>query len=165
MRTPLIVDGYNVLYENPHLSRLARRSFEEGREMLITYLGAKAQAYEITVVFDGWRSGSMVETTEWARGVRVVYSRLGERADEVIKRLIDRSPAQTVVVSNDIEIRTHALRAGCQVARPDKLTPNATRTPGRDDDDPSGRAGQARGTKKGPAQRPKRRRGPPEWQF
>ncbi|MCL4533603.1 MAG: NYN domain-containing protein [Bacteroidetes bacterium] len=159
MRPPLIIDGYNVLHENPQLAQLSRRSMEEGREMLVSYLSAKAGRYDITVVFDGWQHGGPAETAERVRGVRVVYSKLGERADEVIKRLIDRAPPQAIVVSNDIEIRTYAERAGCQVARPDQLTRIASERPVQENDR------RVSSEKRGPAQRPKRRRSPPPWRF
>ena len=39
------------------------------------------------IVFDGWQAGGLRETRDLHRGIRVIFSRRGERADEVIKRL------------------------------------------------------------------------------
>jgi uncharacterized protein len=155
-RQPLIVDGYNVLHENSQLAGFARRSLEDGREALVNYLSAKASVYDITVVYDGWRDGQAIESVAMARGVRVIYSRMGERADEVIKRLAAASGGTAIVVSRDGEICDYARLAGCVVASPDSLT-----TPDR----PARGPAPERHQKKGPARRSPRQRGPAPWRF
>ena len=48
----------------------------------------KIKRHEITVVFDGWKSGSGDESHSVTGGIKVIYSKLGEKADAVIKRIV-----------------------------------------------------------------------------
>lgn len=84
------------------------------REQLIQLLIAykKIKGHDITVVFDGWKSGSGREEQFTTGGVRVIYSRLGEKADAVIKRIISREKKEWIVISSDREIMSHAWACG-----------------------------------------------------
>ena len=64
----------------------------------------------ITVVFDGWQQGQPSEQREHRAGVQVIYSKRGERADQVIQRLAREYGADCAVVSSDHEI-VNAARA------------------------------------------------------
>lgn len=68
----------------------------------------KIKTHDITVVFDGYKSGAGVENVAVCGGVKVIYSRLGERADDVIKRIISKDRKEWIVVSNDRDIANHA---------------------------------------------------------
>lgn len=60
------------------------------------------------VVFDGWKGGSGVESSSLRGGVKVIFSRLGEKADSVIKRILSAERRDWIVVSSDREIANHA---------------------------------------------------------
>lgn len=79
------------------------------RQKLIERLSAykKQKAHDITVVFDGWKGGENTETHSTEAGVKIIYSRLGETADAVIKRIIAEQ-RHYIVVSSDRDIQTHA---------------------------------------------------------
>ena len=98
----LIIDGYNLLGVRGGL----RGGIEARREALIRDLAGYRQrkGHPLIVVFDGWRSGHPVERTEWREGIEVVYSRQGEPADAVVKRLAEKYGADCAVVSSDHEI-------------------------------------------------------------
>ncbi len=64
------------------------------------------------VVFDGWKGGSNLETSSIMGGVKVVYSRLGEKADSVIKRIVSSERREWIVVSSDREVAAHAWATG-----------------------------------------------------
>ncbi|HAK89813.1 MAG: hypothetical protein A2077_02055 [Nitrospirae bacterium GWC2_46_6] len=81
----------------------ARDSFIE---LLISY--KKLKAHDITVVFDGHKSGAGTEHVSVSGGVKIIYSRLGERADDVIKRIVSTDKKEWIVVSNDRDIVNHA---------------------------------------------------------
>lgn len=106
----LIVDGYNV-------TKLAWPSSTllDQRTRLVSGLGpvAAQTGAEITVVFDGV-SGVKVGAPRAPRGVRVVFSRDGETADEVIRQLVAAEPTGRVVVvaSSDQEVAAAARRPG-----------------------------------------------------
>lgn len=72
----------------------------------------RIKGHDITVVFDGWKSGGHREASMVAGGVRVIYSRLGETADSVIKRMIEREKREWIVVSSDREIAAYAWSCG-----------------------------------------------------
>ncbi|MBI4822640.1 MAG: NYN domain-containing protein [Nitrospirae bacterium] len=82
---------------------------EAQRQKLIGKLSVykKQKAHDITVVFDGWKRGSHTETLYIDSGIRVVYSRLGEKADIVIKRLLE-DKRHYIVISSDRDIQSYA---------------------------------------------------------
>jgi predicted RNA-binding protein with PIN domain len=72
----------------------------------------KTRNHYITVVFDGWKSGGHREESVVMGGITVVYSRLGEKADSVIKRIICTGKKEWIVVSSDREIVLRAWACG-----------------------------------------------------
>ena len=109
----LIIDGYNLLGVRGGL----RGDVEAKREALIRDLAGYRQrkGHPVTVVFDGWRSGNPLERAQWREGLEVVYSRQGETADTVIKRLAERYGSDCAVVSSDHEIGNFARAHGSTV--------------------------------------------------
>jgi len=110
LATHLIVDGYNFIGHDGglHGDLRARRDRLVGR--LAAY--QRQRGHRLTVVFDGWRSGWSTEHRDRIDGVDVIYSREGERADEVIARLAGEEGAAVVVVSSDREVQRAVRRAG-----------------------------------------------------
>jgi len=109
----LIIDGYNLLGVRGGL----RGDVEARREQLIRDLAGYRQrkGHPVTVIFDGWRAGHPVERAEWREGLEVVYSRQGEQADAVVKRLAEKYGSDCAVVSSDREITNFARVHGCTV--------------------------------------------------
>jgi predicted RNA-binding protein with PIN domain len=115
MSLHLIVDGYNVIRQVPRLQSLDARDLEAGRAALLEALAAYRRTrpvHQVTVVFDGWQGGELQESRDRYRGLAVVYSRRGERADEVIKRLLHQEGRRAVVVSSDRELQIWARNIG-----------------------------------------------------
>ncbi len=106
----ILVDGYNVIGSDSGLTGM----LEQKRNWLVQQLSRYQQlkGYSVTVVFDGWRSGSVDETEEKQHGLTIVYSQRGERADAVIIRRARQRGSGVVVVSSDREIRTAVRRFG-----------------------------------------------------
>jgi predicted RNA-binding protein with PIN domain len=102
----IIIDGYNAI-------GVQHRDVEAERRRLIGALieYRKRKGHDITVVFDGWRGGGGSESRAREGGVEVVYSALGERADDVIKRAVKAGDRQWIVVSSDREVQSHAWGA------------------------------------------------------
>lgn len=73
------------------------------------------KGHAITLVFDGWQAGSGSEHHEFQSGVEVVYSKRGERADQVIQRLARSYGRDCAVVSSDHEVANAARAAGAFV--------------------------------------------------
>jgi hypothetical protein len=101
----LLIDGYNV-------TGTAHNDLEKARNDLISALSeySKIKAHHLTVVFDGWKDGKAEETITWVGGVRVIYSRLAEKADSVIMRIILKEKKPWIVISSDREIADFALK-------------------------------------------------------
>jgi len=86
MPTHLIIDGYNVL----GLTGKFSNRLESAREEFLRALGSYRHrtGHSVTVVFDGWQQGQPLEQHEHRAGVEVIYSKRGEKADQVIQRLV-----------------------------------------------------------------------------
>jgi predicted RNA-binding protein with PIN domain len=108
--THVLVDGYNVTKTGyPALSLEAQRTRLLGG---LGALAARTQA-EVTVVFDG-ATGAVPVKLPAPRGVRLLFSRTGETADEVLRRLAQHEPRgrPVVVVSSDREVADGVREAG-----------------------------------------------------
>lgn len=99
----IIIDGYNLLHNSPKYSSLSHKDLEKAREALLADLALyrRKRGHKILVVFDGWRGGYNQESRKTERGVSVIYSRLGEKADEVIRRLTQEVKKELAVVTSD----------------------------------------------------------------
>ncbi len=109
----LIIDGYNVLGRVGGLSG----PIEPARESMLQALAEYQQRklHPITIVFDGWKQRDPSERREHRAGVLVVYSRRGERADQVIQRLAREYGADAAVVTSDREVARSAQASGAFV--------------------------------------------------
>lgn len=109
----IIIDGYNYIRQTD-LRRFENISLEKGRDELIRRLAVykKARGHKITVVFDGIIGGSHSEERDRTAGISIIFSRRGETADEVIKRIIRNSAEEIMVVSSDREVASAAERKG-----------------------------------------------------
>lgn len=113
MSTHLIIDGYNLLGRTGNLTG----HIESARETLLQALAAyrHRKNHPITIVFDGWQQGQPMEQREHRAGVQVIYSKRGERADQVIQRLAREYGADCAVVSSDQEVARSAKVSGAFV--------------------------------------------------
>ncbi len=79
-------------------------------DSLIAY--GKRKGHNVTVVFDGWRTGQGQESQTVTGGITVIYSRIGDKADAVIKRIISSARREWIVVTSDRDIANHAWASG-----------------------------------------------------
>ena len=114
----LIIDGYNVTKRG-----YGELSLEQQRDRLVNRLGGLAAqtGAEITVVFDG--AERVVGLPPPPRGVRVLFSRKGETADDLIRSLVRAEPPgrALVVVSSDREVADGVRRHGAYPVAADAL--------------------------------------------
>lgn len=163
----LIIDGYNLIRQSDVLRLHERQGLEAGRRALIHLLAGyrRARGHRITVVFDGWLGGPPQEERDRESGIDIIYSRRGEKADEVIKRLVRGHAGETMVVTSDRPVMDAAMRAGAvaiasrefeeRIRRPQVEPAPVSALRGKDDgeDSPSPRGPK----KKGPSHRTSRR--------
>ena len=114
MTVHIIVDGYNVIRQSPTLASLDRRDLAEGRQALIDMLAAykRLKGHAITVVFDGSGEFSLFDSRDRDKGIRILFSRQGETADAVIKRMAAHDKQKALVVSSDREVADYSASQG-----------------------------------------------------
>ncbi len=159
-----IIDGYNLMKTDPELAMLLRTGLEYAREGLIKRVDFAAglkQALSITIVFDGNKGGQLQETRQRRGRIMLIFSKLGETADEVIKRLVIQysNPAEVKVITRDWELKDATQHAG-QTSGVIKRRPTQVSRPAQDNPE-SGWEGHTK--KKGPGKRPpkgSRKQGP-----
>ncbi len=110
----VIVDGYNVTKRG-----YGSLPLQAQRARLLSGLGAlvgRAPESEITVVFDATAVVARPVGVAAPRGVRVVFSRSGQLADEEIIRLVRAEPVgrPVVVVTSDREVADTSRLSGAR---------------------------------------------------
>ncbi|MEO3752193.1 NYN domain-containing protein [Streptomyces sp. B6B3] len=108
----LVVDGYNVTKTGYPSMPLEKQRLR----LLGGLAGLAAQSgAEVTCVFDGAELAAPVLLAP-PRGVRVLFSRPGQTADELIRRLVRAEPPgrPVVVVSADREVADGVAHAGAR---------------------------------------------------
>lgn len=123
MKKQLIIDGYNLLGALNSPGLIESQSLESARETLLMALFQYhlRSGYPLTVVFDAWRQRHPVPQTEHRSGVTIVFTRQGERADQVVQRLVRAQGQTCVVVSSDHEILETAQAHGAFVLRSEEF--------------------------------------------
>ncbi len=103
----VIIDGYNLLFtfsKSPNeIDKI------ELFEILSSYRLKKQ--FNIIVVFDAKSSYSLGRHTFFEKGIKVIYSRGGESADDLIKEMVSKKP-EVVVVSSDRDVASFCDRKG-----------------------------------------------------
>lgn len=117
MSVHIVIDGYNLIRQSPTLGLIDHRSLEEGRQALLEQLVSykKVKHHPVTVVFDGTNADHSMETRSRWKGVRILFSRRGQLADSVIKRIVARERERAVVVTSDREIAIFAAEHGATI--------------------------------------------------
>ena len=164
MSLHIIIDGYNLIRQSSQWSLLDRKDIELGREALLEALAEykRKKSHRITVVFDAAEAPSFIRGNDESRGVSVKFSRPGESADSVIKRMAAQLGQKALVVSSDRDIADYASRQGAGIIEsPDfemKVSLAAYgETDGGEEDDATGWSHTTK--KKGPGRRlPKHQR-------
>ena len=160
----IVIDGYNFIHRSRHLNQMTPLDLQSGRDALVDALAAykKIKPYKVTVVFDGTAAPVGLPRRDKLKGIHLRYSRPGELADTVIKRMADRERETLLVVSSDREVTDYAQARGAAViateAFEEKLLLARMGVQDQDESDEPG-GWQPTTRKKGPARRlPKRRR-------
>ena len=164
MSIHIIIDGYNLIRQSGFLGSLERQDIQAGRDALVEMLAAykRIKRHNITVVFDGSSAPCDCPSRDRVQGVSIVFSRSGELADAVIKRMAAKEKEKAIVVSSDLDIVRHSEASGCAtLSSPvfeQKLVMASQLNPG-DPDNGSDGGWIPTTRKKGPSRRlPKRKR-------
>jgi hypothetical protein len=114
MSIHIIIDGYNLIRQSNSFGDLDRQDIQLGREALLEALSAyrKIKHHKITVVFDGTNAPPFSQHEIRIKGIKVRFSRKGELADSVIKRMVNREKERALIVSSDLDIVNYAIAKG-----------------------------------------------------
>lgn len=110
MANHLIIDGYNLIGYRDGLGGDLELKREQIIERLVTYRMVKR--HTVTIVFDGWKTGTLSESSETIKGIKVIFSKRGEKADQVICRMVSREGTRFIVVTSDRAVQEKAMSEG-----------------------------------------------------
>jgi predicted RNA-binding protein with PIN domain len=116
----IIIDGYNLIGSEHGL----RGDLEHQRNWLLQRLSLyqRVRGHTVVLVFDGWKTGLIDEVSENKHGVRLIFSRQGEKADSVIVRLARAKGSGCVVVTSDREVRRAVEKFGAAAVYADEFS-------------------------------------------
>jgi len=102
----ILIDAYNLIAKMEGISG----NLEPQRERFIRKLSEyrMQKGHIVTVVFDGEKGGWATESHERTLGINIVFSRLGEKADDVIKRMVKGHEEEYTVITSDKEVASFA---------------------------------------------------------
>ncbi len=152
----LIIDGYNLLHAGGSPAQLSPIELQSKRDHLINQLSTyrKFKQCEITVVFDGWQGGWSTEKKEMRKGVEIIFSKVGEKADEVIKRLARERGSGVTLITSDRDISRYAERMAIAVIPSDQFSEKMERAFAKAEEDlETGEDEGREQKKKGPSRR------------
>jgi len=114
----IIVDAYNVIHRAPELRPGPQRTLRESREKLLNLLSWAVGAgnAKFLVVFDGAEGGGK---DGGAGHIDVAYSRPPDKADDLIRRLVEDRVERfdrVTVVTSDLEVARHARAMGADIS-------------------------------------------------
>jgi len=113
----IAIDGYNFIKQSPELRALEQVELQKAREGLIENLARykRVKGHSIIVVFDGGQQGRPGEKGGSSRGIQVIFSGSGEKADDVLKRFAAEKKDGILLVTSDREIANFAEKKGAKV--------------------------------------------------
>lgn len=111
-----VIDGYNVLFSDPHYRTSANRDIDTARARLVSDVGEYVHGEaDAIVVFDGASNPESDGRHHDVAGVDVIFSPYGQDADSLIEQIItEKSSAgdEVRVVTSDAETQWVALGKG-----------------------------------------------------
>jgi predicted RNA-binding protein with PIN domain len=129
----VIVDGYNLILRSSRLKPGPNRTLRESRDKLVNLLSWMMGANDVRylVVFDGAQASGRDETSG---RVQVTYSRPPDKADDVIRHLVEKKVGgdeAITVVTSDLEVARHARAMGADISLADLFLAAALGDAGR----------------------------------
>lgn len=128
-----IIDGYNLIHKIPKFKNAMEQSLEYSRSILISFLNAylSSRNINITLVFDGDNVGYTGATSQLTKRLKIFYSDSPEKADPLIKRLINKvtNKKSLTLVSADNDLINFCKSQGANVLSPKMFFYQASKHP------------------------------------
>jgi predicted RNA-binding protein with PIN domain len=114
MPVEILIDGYNLINNWGILKEKFSRNPESARDFLIDVLHhyKKIKHHSVNVIFDAYNSFSLLPSEFSAKGIKIVFTSMGETADSYIKNKVKHHGEKFIVVSSDNEIKNFANSQG-----------------------------------------------------
>lgn len=163
----VIIDGYNLIRRSGELSRTEAEGLELGRQALIDRAAAykRVKGHKVTVVFDGASNYDDFSKKISEKGIRIRFSRHGQSADSVIRKMAEHEGEKALVVTADRALSDAVSSGGAFTLEPgafeEKMEMAAFMAIKGGDSEEEDERKTAETRKKGPAKKPpkaKRRR-------
>ncbi|MGO9482412.1 MAG: NYN domain-containing protein [Candidatus Kryptoniota bacterium] len=117
-----IVDGYNVIFSDSALSKVARNNIEAARDAIVSEIEScrRLTKDKLDLVFDGKHKTAVDRLSD---NLTVSFSASGQTADDLIKDEIGRSTARRslCIVTNDYAIIDYARGCGAIVMQSEEF--------------------------------------------
>ena len=131
MGRDILVDGYNILKNEPSFKEAETRNLASARHLLITQLVNRYRhtPHQVIVVFDG---DGTTEQVSYDRRIRIIFSRQGETADSVIARLAAEARdagREVEMYSNDLAVQRAVAEQGGGVCTTGQLASQLNAAP------------------------------------
>ena len=112
----VFIDGYNLLFADSELKKLARRNIDAARSKLIDMM-ADYESYtgtEVLIVFDAYMNSEQREKRSSEKGVEVIYTDYTVTADAYLEKMANEIGRNDYVkvVSSDNLVRIGVFRSG-----------------------------------------------------
>lgn len=117
MSLHIIIDGYNLIRQCRRLKEIDLQDIQLGRHKLIEELAAykKKKRHRITVIFDGANAPDFSQQKDRINGIDIQFSRKGDSADSIIKKMAVREKEKALIVSSDRDIVGFAMSQGAAI--------------------------------------------------
>jgi predicted RNA-binding protein with PIN domain len=136
MNPHYIIDGYNVIYSLEKFRNALSSGLEQARNDLVWLIRSyrSGKKVKVTVVFDGDEVGYIARSHQPVQWLQIIYSKFPEKADPVIKRLIQKAQNKkaVVLVSADNALVQFGRQMKTQVLSPEQFYQRTTKHPNQD---------------------------------
>ncbi len=117
MPTKILIDGYNFLWQDALFRDEAIRGHDKGRAAVLKWVSENPSlaSFEVTVVFDAYKTDALHPSEETFQGIQVVYTAHGQSADALIREMAAMHGPAAIIVSSDHEVMRYAEKKDCGV--------------------------------------------------
>jgi hypothetical protein len=111
----IIIDGYNFIFNSYFKIEFESHELQKLRDETINFLSKyyNVKRNKVIVVFDGYNTDEPCESKYNRQNIEIIYSKKNEKADDVIVRLAKSTTGNSIIVTDDNDIRRRASGAHC----------------------------------------------------
>ena len=110
MSIEILIDGYNLIHSWKFLKNKFKANIEDARDYLIDILASyrKIKKHKVTIVFDAYNTYNYFKSNFPKKGINIVFTAMGETADDFIKKAVSHNGEKFIVVTSDVSIQNYA---------------------------------------------------------